>query len=136
MNAKTAFALGFLTYGLIEFATCVYVVRYRPEKLYGIRTRVDGFFQKFAKPAPAQCCGETFRSPGTWRGANYAFAHFTRREDAKLAARGEDVMGSDGKVEELVVYESFREYADEKTRTVRERALDKLTQEEREALGI
>jgi hypothetical protein len=52
MNAITAFALGFLTYGLIEFATCVYVVRYRPEKLYGIRTRVDGFFQKFAKPVP------------------------------------------------------------------------------------
>ena len=52
--------------------------------------------------------------------------------DAKIIAGTYDIMTS----REIVIYHSIQEYETEKAGKVRERALSKLTVEERESLGF
>jgi hypothetical protein len=63
---------------------------------------------------------------------------FMSEEVAKRAAAGRGTMGrGDGDVRPgPVVYESWKEYKNQNPEAVRERALAKLTKEEREALGL
>ena len=63
---------------------------------------------------------------------------FTSEADAKKAAAGRGVMGhGDGTVQEgPIVYESFKEFVKKNPAALRERALAKLTKEERRLLGL
>jgi hypothetical protein len=68
----------------------------------------------------------------------YLIGRFTRREDAEKAAKGRGTMGfGDGYVYgPTTVYESFNDYLKNNPKAVKERALKKLTEEEREVLNI
>lgn len=63
---------------------------------------------------------------------------FTSEADAKKAAAGRGTMGhGDGTVQEgPVVYESFKEFVKKNPKAIREKALSKLTKEEKKILGI
>lgn len=73
------------------------------------------------------------------RGHDVTIALFTRRKDAVKAARGTGPMGTDGRVREVQrpkVFESYADYEKHVKPALRERALQKLTAEERKALGL
>src|SRR5580693_2971224 len=73
------------------------------------------------------------------RGPMRHVAYFTNRHDAERAVKGMGVMGvGDGEVKqiEITVYESFAEYFGPKYEQLRSSALQKLSREEREALGV
>jgi hypothetical protein len=71
------------------------------------------------------------------RGPMIVIGMFEDQQAATRAASGWGVMGvGDGDVEPMIVYESFREYNDEKTKELKNKALAKLTREDREVLGL
>lgn len=73
------------------------------------------------------------------RGHDVTIAFFTHRKDAVKAARNAGPMGTDGsvrKVQRPKVFESYADYEKHVKFDLRERALQKLTAEERQALGL
>lgn len=73
------------------------------------------------------------------RGHDVTIAFFTHRKDAVKAARCTGLMGTDGsvrKVQRPKVFESYADYEKHVKLDLRERALQKLTAEERQALGL
>lgn len=71
------------------------------------------------------------------RGPMVTIAIFTNRADAIQAASGKGVMGvGNGDVEQINIYDSFHEYEMAVSEKVRERAMAKLTFEEKKALGL
>ena len=64
--------------------------------------------------------------------------YFTHAADGTRATKGTGWWGSDGTVRpvELVVYDTFEEYKGEKESQLRQQALDKLSDDERKALGF
>jgi hypothetical protein len=71
------------------------------------------------------------------RGQTVRIAAFSKVNDARRAAKGQGVMGyGDGDVQSLEVYDSFEEYEGVNKKTLRKRALAKLTPEEKEALEL
>lgn len=71
------------------------------------------------------------------RGPMVTIAAFNEQRDATRAVTGWGVMGvGDGDVEPLLVYDSFNEYNEKKLMERRNKALAKLTREDREVLGI
>lgn len=71
------------------------------------------------------------------RGPMVPIAHFLKKEDAELAARGRGVMGyGDGDVKVIPVFESIKDWKDNKKEELRQQALAKLTTEEKRALGL
>jgi len=64
------------------------------------------------------------------------FARFTSNEEAKKACPFAGGYGGDIKKEVIEVYETFEEYMDEKIPSLKRKALEKLTKEERYALGL
>jgi hypothetical protein len=71
------------------------------------------------------------------RGPMVIIAAFQSEFDAKKASKGWGVMGvGDGKVESLRVYNSFSDYVDDAHKELKERALAKLSFEERRVLGL
>lgn len=71
------------------------------------------------------------------RGPNITLGGFVTQEAAKKAAAGWGVMGfGDGDVVPLKVYDTFAEYAKAHREEVIEKALRKLTAEEKEILGL
>lgn len=85
-----------------------------------------------------EACTNTDLDEG--RGREVPIAHFIHESDARRAAKGRGVMGTDADVRmvdvDIRVYESFREFELEFERDVRAKALAKLTPEERRALGL
>lgn len=70
------------------------------------------------------------------RGPEEVLGYFEQEADAKQAVKGQGVMGGDGAARRVIVYASFEAYADVKLSLARKRALEKLTLEERLALGL
>lgn len=71
------------------------------------------------------------------RGPMVPIAYFFHKTDAQRAAKGHGVMGvGDGDVVQVKVYESFDDWGEGRRIELRERALSKLTPEERKALGV
>jgi len=73
------------------------------------------------------------------RGPMLHVAYFTHHIDANRAANGRGTMGiGDGDVQKksLTIFESFAEYSDEVTSELRKSALNKLSHEEKVALGF
>jgi hypothetical protein len=73
------------------------------------------------------------------RGPMKHVAYFSNRPDAERSVKGMGVMGvGNGEVKqiEITVYDSFAEFFGPKYEELRRSALDKLTREERDALGI
>lgn len=74
------------------------------------------------------------------RGYEVLVGYFTNEEDARKAVKGQDTMGSDGRVTLMdlcvEVYETYKEYQDGKKRDLKARALAKLTPQERVLLGL
>lgn len=72
------------------------------------------------------------------RGRMIPLAYFTTKPDAHACAQGRGPMGaSDGEVEQITVFCSYADWLENhKTLELRQRALNKLTKEEREALGL
>jgi len=73
------------------------------------------------------------------RGPMRHVGYFTHRPDAERAVRGMGVMGvGDGEVKqtEITIYDSYAEYFGPKYEELRLSALNKLSREEREALGV
>lgn len=74
------------------------------------------------------------------RGYEVLVGYFTREEDARKAVKGQDTMGSDGRVTlmdlSVEVYESYKEYENKKAKDLKARALAKLTPQERVLLGL
>ena len=64
--------------------------------------------------------------------------YFVHAADGTRAAKDADWWGGDGTVHpvELVVYDTFEEYKGEKESQLRQQALDKLSDDERKALGF
>lgn len=78
------------------------------------------------------------------RGSDIHVGYFKRKTDAIKAGVGRGVMGTDlrepysikqEKVR-LIVYDNYTEFEEEETRSLRDRALSKLTYEEKKALGL
>lgn len=71
------------------------------------------------------------------RGPMITIGTFWNKYDAAEAARGWGVMGvGDGEVREIKVYDSWTEFKKLELEDVRQKALSKLTDEERMVLGI
>jgi len=73
------------------------------------------------------------------RGPMLHVAYFTHHIDANRASSGRGVMGvGDGDVKKktLTIFESFAEYSDNVTEKLRKSALNKLSHEEKVALGL
>lgn len=69
------------------------------------------------------------------RGADDPSQYFINRADAYEATRGKSSYGSNGIVQEIKVFETYKESTEEYQRQLIAQALDKLTPEERRALG-
>ena len=63
-------------------------------------------------------------------------AAFSDRAAATFAAYRKGVMGDNGEVQEVMVYESFVEFKTDQKENLRRQALAKLTDEERAILGL
>jgi hypothetical protein len=72
------------------------------------------------------------------RGSDVHIGYFTHPDDAHAAARGQGVMGGDAYVRPVAIkiYTTLQEFTGVKNEELRQRALEKLTPEEREALGL
>jgi hypothetical protein len=71
------------------------------------------------------------------RGPLVSIAYFSEESDAKRAAKGQGVMGhGDGGVEVIHVFDSLKEWNVEKQQELKRQALNKLTPDERKALGV
>lgn len=71
------------------------------------------------------------------RGPMVIIALFSDEVSARSAARGWGVMGvGDGEVTPMFVYNTYREYVEEKDNEIRNRALAKLSEEEKRTLGL
>jgi len=70
------------------------------------------------------------------KGGSRIFAYFKKKEDAQQAAKHKGVWGQDGEVEPIYVHSSFAEWQAHINQELRQRALAKLTEEEKRALGI
>lgn len=73
------------------------------------------------------------------RGHKIIDGYFTTREEALKAVKGTGGWGQDGditKVTPMVVFETFEEYVDHKNKDIRAMALNKLSIQERKALGL
>jgi len=71
------------------------------------------------------------------RGPMITIAAFEEEKDAKKAVKGRGVMGyGDGAVAPLKVYSNFEDWKHGKMTEAKRTALEKLTEEEREALGV
>lgn len=75
------------------------------------------------------------------RGAHVHIGYFLSKKDAERAGVGQGVMGTDARVRQvgevsLIVYETFDEFLAIQKEEKRQQALAKLTQEERELLGL
>src|SRR5579871_5064136 len=73
------------------------------------------------------------------RGPMRHVAYFSNRHDAERSVKGMGVMGvGNGEVKqiEITVYESYAEYFGPKYEELRRSAMNKLSREEREALGV
>lgn len=89
----------------------------------------------------SELCWEAYTNSDQteWRGHDVTIAFFTHRKDAVKAARNAGPMGTDGsvrKVQRPKVFESYADYEKHVKLDLRERALQKLTAEERQALGL
>jgi hypothetical protein len=68
---------------------------------------------------------------------SYGIGYFTKKADAEKAAEGKGAMGyGNGSVNEDVVYESYKDYVENNPVSLKQKALAKLTQEEKEVLGL
>jgi len=71
------------------------------------------------------------------RGPIIAIGYFRTITDARLAAKGWGVQGvGDGIVRPTILYDSFVEFKLDETEKIKACALAKLTDEEKEALGL
>lgn len=70
------------------------------------------------------------------KGGSRAFAYFKKKEDAQQAAKNKGVWGQDGEVEPIYVHSSLAEWQAHINQELRQRALAKLTEEEKRALGV
>lgn len=74
------------------------------------------------------------------RGSDILVGYFTSYSDACLAAEGRGVMGTAAEIRKedisISVYESYSEFEDLDTKKIKERALNKLTNQEKKALGL
>jgi hypothetical protein len=74
------------------------------------------------------------------RGHKVSIGFFTHQSDAVQAAKKRGVWGSDASVEKATVkiriYESFDEYKNATDENIREKALSKLTDDEKRVLGL
>ena len=74
------------------------------------------------------------------RGQHVSIGHFVHESDAKRATLGRGVMGTDADVRtvdlHVCVYDTFAEFEKEQHQSTRDRALAKLSLEERRALGL
>lgn len=66
------------------------------------------------------------------------FGVFTNETAAKEAAKGADIYGGDGNVRErtYMIYDSVEEFKNGKKEELKIQALNKLTKEEKQALGF
>lgn len=63
--------------------------------------------------------------------------HFTKKEDADLVLEKAGLKGLvREKTMDVTIFESYKEYLSFKAASIRETALKKLTEEEKEALGL
>jgi len=74
------------------------------------------------------------------RGGDVHIGYFTHLGDAKNAAIGRGVMGTNAAVrtvnKTIVIFENYKEYEEMMLGATIQRALSKLTLEERQALGL
>lgn len=74
------------------------------------------------------------------KGGHVTIGYFFNEMDARKAARGKGVMGTNGDVKavklDTKVFESYAEYDESRSKDVRLSALNKLTAEERRILGL
>ena len=75
------------------------------------------------------------------RGSKVVLGYFTKQLDAKEAAKGEGVMGTDAHVTKIktpsfMIFESIEEYRQNTRKELRKIALAKLSYEEKVALGL
>jgi hypothetical protein len=71
------------------------------------------------------------------RGRSVHDGYFVHKKDADRAAKGKGCMGTAGDVDdvELIIFDTYEEFKGEKDNQLRTQALNKLSAEEREALG-
>jgi len=70
------------------------------------------------------------------RGPMKRFAAFSNKADAIVASKGQDGWGGDAQIEPIHVFESVEEYETKTRMDIKTRALNKLSDEEKEALGL
>lgn len=74
------------------------------------------------------------------RGSDVIIGYFKDKRDAINAAKGKGVMGSDAKVEDrtidIKIFSSYNEFIDSLNDNIKQRALSKLTVEEKRVLGF
>lgn len=70
------------------------------------------------------------------KGGVYITALFSTLDEAQKAAKGHGTWGSDATIRELSVHESYESYVASENDSLRQRAISKLTDVERKALGL
>jgi hypothetical protein len=74
------------------------------------------------------------------RGSDILVGYFTNYSDARLASEGRGVMGTAAEIRQenisVSVFESYSEFEGLDTLKIKERALRKLTDQEKKALGL
>jgi hypothetical protein len=70
------------------------------------------------------------------RGPDKVIGYFEMEDSAQRIVKGKDAYGGDGRVRPVEFYESINDYENNNPQTIKKRALAKLNDAEKKALGL